>query len=253
MGESTKAVCAVLMAVGVGCSAVAWVFDDPTAVTWAFRIGGLILAVASLALILKLHFRRDIEPDYLAAIAGDYVNRDGFCFTLTASAVKGVTYIEAYFQTQYDQPCVGQIAIRPARGFFLTRANIESVTFQVDCPPGGFGCVRVAIPVPQKLQGKKQAFDVGAAVKYPAGKGRRIRFRDGVFLRANTKFSDGFRTGLFLAGAATGSVLVGGLASPVTAAVKLPSDVAEELKVAAPPETELLWKLGDAPLKDIGQ
>jgi hypothetical protein len=245
MGESTKSVCAILMIVGAVAAAVAWTADRPDATTWGFRVGGPITAILAFGLILKLHFRADLEHDYLRPITGTYFNRDGFCFAFVANAVDGVAFVDAYYQSQRDTPSVGRIALRPARGFFMTRAKIESITFEIECPPAGFGVARIAIPLHEELQGKRQSFDVGASVRYPDGKGRRIRFCDGVFLRSNTNFGDSFGNALTIASAATGSIA---LSRPASTTIDLPLGVAEDIPENIPPEIKKLWRLGDPPL-----
>ena len=152
MGESVKSVCAVVLIVASIAAAIAWVTDAST-LTWCFRILGPLLALGALGMILKLHFRPDLADDYLRRQTGNYFNRDGFCFAFTATAEAGVCHLNAYFQNQYDQPCVGRIAIRPARGFFLGRANIEAITFEVNCDQAAYGVASIAIPLPQKLHG----------------------------------------------------------------------------------------------------
>ena len=176
MGESTKSVCALLMIVGSIAAALSWTVVRPDATTWGFRVGGPITAALALGLILKLHFRTDLECDYLRAVTGNFFNRDGFCFTFVATAINGAAYMDAYFQNQYDKPCVGRIALRPARGFFMNRARIEPISYEIECPPAGFGLARIAISIPEELQGKKQSFEVGASVSYPDGKGTRLSF-----------------------------------------------------------------------------
>jgi hypothetical protein len=151
MGESVKAVCALVLIVASIAAAVAWL-SDPGAITWCFRIGGPILALAALGMILKLHRRADLAHDYLRQQAGNYFNRDGFCFALGATSEGGVCQLNAYFQSQHDQPCRGRIAIRPARGFLLGRAKVEVITFDVDCQPAAYGVASIAIPLLKKPQ-----------------------------------------------------------------------------------------------------
>jgi hypothetical protein len=242
MGESTKAVSAFVMIIASIATAVAWIADRPDATTWAFRIGSPLLALASLGFILKLHARADLAHDYLRERTGSYFNRDGFCFALIPDVIDRTAYICAYFQNQYDQPSIGRIALRPARGFFMGRANIDAITYEVECAPAAFGFARIAVPIPQKLQGKRQSFEVGASVEYPNGKGRRLRFHDGIFLRTNTNFGNGFRTAVTIAGAAGGAIV---LSKPATATMDLPLGVGEELSAPHPPEIVTLWQLGD--------
>ena len=173
---------------------------------------------------------------------------DGFCFAFVVSTNDGIAFMDAYFQTQYDKSSVGRIALRPARGFFMTRAKIDLITFEIECPPAGFGYARIAIPIPKEMQGKRQSFEVGASVDYPDGKGHRIRFFDGVFLRSNTNFGDSFGTALTIAGAATGSLV---LSKPATATIDLPLGVAEEISESITPEIKILWQLGNQPLEEV--
>lgn len=245
MGESTKSVCVLLMIVGAVLAAFAWTADHPDAMTWALRIGTLAAILLPLGLLLKLHYRHDLEPDYLRAVTGNYFNRDGFCFAFAVTAIERTAFMEAYFQTQRDVPCVGRIAMRPNRDFWMSRAKIDAILFEIDCQPGAFGVARMAIPIPVDRQGKQQSFEVGAAVDYPAGKGRRIRYHDGVFLRANTKFADSFRTALMIGSAVTGQIH---LFEPETVTVTLPIGVADEISDPIDAQIETIWKSGDPPL-----
>lgn len=248
MGESTKAISALVLIVAAIAAAIAWTADQPDGATWAFRIGGPTLALLAIGLILNLHFRADLAHDYLRDRAGTYFNRDGFCFAFVATAVDSVAYMDAYFQNQRDRPCVGRIALRPARGFLMGRAKIETITYEMECGPAAFGVARIAIPVPEKLQGKRQSFEIGASVKYPDGKGQRLRFRDGEFLRSNTNFGNSFGTALTVAGAATGSIV---FSKPATATVELPVGVTEDISDTLVPEIKTLWKLGDPSLENV--
>lgn len=248
MGESTKAVCALTIIVCAVAAAFAWTATRPDAVAWGFRIGSVLVGLMALGLLLALHFRADIEPDYLHATTGSYFNRDGFCFSIVVTPIDGVAYMSAFFQSQYDRPSRGQIALRPARKFLMGRAKFDAITFEIDCPPAGFGYTRLAIPIPAKYQGKRQSFEVGASVEYPDGKGQRIRFRDGIFLRANTQFKDRLSTALVVAGAASGTLVFN---KPAHVKIQLPAGVAEEISNNLPPQTQTLWQLGDPPLEEV--
>ena len=142
------------------------------------------------------------------------------------TALNGVGYLDIYFQNQQDQPCIGRIALRPGRGFFLGRAKIEPVAVQIRCDPAGYGVARVPISVPESLQGKRQSFEVGASVDYPHGKGHTLRYRDGIALSANSNFGDAFGTALTIAGALTGKIVY---TTPATVAFELPESVVEEV------------------------
>lgn len=245
LGESTKAVLSLVLIGALVVSAIAWSNDRPDNTAWMLRFASPFVGLCALGAILKLHFRRDAAPDYLHELAGSYFNRDGFCFAITSDATNGVAYLVAYFQNQYEQSCVGKIALRPERGLFSGKAAIEAITIDVQCPAAGFGVLRLPLPVPSDAQGQHVRFEVGACVEYPRGKGRRLRFADGVFLRANSNFGDGFSSAVVLAGAVTGSVV---LATPARMTIMLPQHVAESVPLGIPTESRTLWKLSDAPL-----
>lgn len=180
MRESMKVICVVIFMVAATACVFVWTDDRPSRTVWALRIACPILSVAAIGLFLMIHFRSDIVPDYLHQVAGTYFNRGGFCFAFNAIPVDDVCCIEAYFQNQHDQPCRGQIALRPARKFLMNRENIESITFEIACEPAGFGIARAYIPLPESVQGKRQSFEVGASVEYLQEKGKQLRFRDGL-------------------------------------------------------------------------
>lgn len=245
MGESVKAVCSLVLIATV----FSWYTDNPGPIAWSIRVGSPIAGALAIGVILKLQFRTDAVPDYLAKETGNYFNRGGFCFAFNAVPINAVCHFVAYFQNQHDQPCVGRIALRPARGFFLRRARIEMITFEVNCEPAAFGFVRIPAPVSRELQGKRQSFEVGASVDYPQGKGQRLRFRDGIFLRTDSRFGNSFGTALTVAGALSAQIV---LSKPATVGIDLPTGVAEELPEGLGPELKTLWRLGNPPLEDSG-
>jgi hypothetical protein len=248
MREALKVLSVVVLLFAAPAAAVAWFDNRPNMIVHLMRYGCPVLCVLAFAIFLKIHFRADEVPDYLRQQVGKYFNRDGFCFGIVPTAMNGVCNFEVYFQNQHENRCVGRIALRPARGFFLGRANMEWIILEVDCEPAAFGVARIAVPLPAKLQGRRQAFEIGASVEYPDGKGRRLRFGDGIILRANADFGDAFGKALRVAGALTGHIVHLG---PATATINLPQGVAEDVTESTTPEIETMWRLGDPPLSLI--
>ncbi len=195
---------------------------------------------------MKLHFRRNEAPDYLRRVADGYFNRGGFCFAVGTEVMDGVCRVVVHFQNQRDAACVGQVAIRPARTFLLGRADLPSVAVRICCPPAAYGIARVPLPVPAAFQGQRQAFEVGASVSHPDGRGRQVRFRDGTLLRANADFGNAVGTTLTVASALIGRVHY---ESPAAVTLQLPVGVADELPVGLATDVETMWEWGDAPLK----
>jgi hypothetical protein len=251
MRELTKVLCVVILLFGAPLAAVAW-FDDrldfPQPVIHFLKYACPVLCVLAVGIFLKINFRPDEVPDYLGPRVGRYFNRDGFSFGILPAVADGICVFEVYFQNQHENRCVGRVALRPARGFFLGRAKMASIAVEIDCEPAAFGVARVAVPLPATLQGRRQSFEVGASVEYPEGKGRRLRFGDGVTLRANSNFSKAFATGLMVAGALTGHIVY---ESPATVALDLPGGVAEDITdQMSPASVDTLWKLGNPPLSE---
>ena len=80
MDNFLKVICSLFLFVAVIATEFAWFDQQPGQITWIVRIAGPIVAVLSLAAILKLYFRHDIARDYLMESMGEYFNRNGFCF-----------------------------------------------------------------------------------------------------------------------------------------------------------------------------
>lgn len=247
MSESVKAVASLVLILASVMTAVAWFLDQPGPAQWGLRIGAPIVGVLAIGVILKLHLRADAVPDYLRKKTARYFNRDGFCFTCNMYPCNEICYLSAWFQNQYDQPCHGRIALRPARGFLSFRPRIDVIRFDVHCEPAAYGCAMIPVPLSRKFQGRRQKFEVGASVDYPQGKGQRLRFADGIFLRPDENFSSEFTKALTVAGALTGQFVMN---RPATVRLVLPIGVAEELPEDVGPEVKTLWRLGDPPLEE---
>ena len=242
MQEFLKLSCVTVLLFAVPGSVVVCTDNRPDPTTAVLQYALPAVSVAAFVALLWLQFRRDRVPDQLRQLTGGFFNRDGFCFAVAPIAVDGVCYIEAYFQGQRDAPCIGQIALRPSKGFFLTRADIDIIGVTIPCEPAAFGICRFAVPLPIELQGTTQSFDVGASVEYPSGKGRRLRFHDGLSLRTNTEFKDPTGKAIAIAGAFTGQIV---LYSPATVKMTLPTGVADHLDEPSVVEIRTLWRLGD--------
>lgn len=246
MREFIKVLCVVILLFGAPAAAIVWAddrLDWPQPVQYFAKYACPVLCVLAIGVFLKIHFRADEVPDYLGPRVGSYFNRDSFCFGIHPTVADGICVFEVFFQNQYERRCVGRIALRPARGFFLGRAKMDSVIAEIDCEPAAYGIARVAVSLPAGLQGRRQSFEVGASVEYPEGKGRRLRFGDGVTLRANSNFGNAFAVGLTVAGALTGQIVY---TSPATVTIDLPNGVAEDVRDSVRPEAvDTLWKLGD--------
>ena len=240
MGESAKAVLALVVIVGLVGSLMAWWTMDT--VNWPARLGFPTAGLASLGLLLWAVMRRDKAPDFLRQVAGSYFENGGFCFAIVP-AIRERTYrLDIYYQNRYERPCRARVIMQPSLQFFLNRRPIGSITVAIECGGGSFGVASVPWAVPGAFQGKKQSFDIGADVKYPLGHGAMLRYRDGLQVGgANEPTWVAITT---LAGA-LGGILV--LYKPAKCTFELPSDVEETVPEEAPILFETLWRPGDPP------
>ncbi len=242
MREFIKAVCILFIFIGGIAAPIAWTSDKPDSLTWSIRVGGLVVVAVGLALFLRVHFRRDEAPDFLRRLKLAFFDRGGFCFAFVVDSTDGVCVLSAYFQNRHERRCHGTIAMRPARGFFMTRPTFDAIAVVIDCEPAAFGVARVPIPVPAASQGKRMKFEVGASVDYPEGKGRMLRFRDGIVLRTNSSFGNAIGTSFAVAGLLTGQII---LSTPATVTLDLPIGVAAVVPTDWPAEVQTIWRLGD--------
>lgn len=243
MGESTKAILQLTLIVAVIATICVWLLDNPNAITWILRFGAPLLAVAALGILLVLQARVDHVPDYLRKLAGSYFYQDGFGFSFAMQAEEGVACLMAYFQNQYDRPCSARIAVRPPTGWLGTRK--QTYFFDIECEPAAFGTARLPIALPYELQGKRQLFELGLTVRFPEGKGNRLRFYDGIFVRTNCEFRNPVATSMTVLGALGGALVV---STPASITIDLPQHVAEEVPPNLVCEIRTLWKLGDPEL-----
>jgi hypothetical protein len=95
--------------------------------------------------------------------------------------------------------------------------------------------------VPDKFQGKTQALDVAANVRYPEGKGKMVRYRGGV--QVGKASTDAWKVALTVAAAMAGHITV---TSPAKVKLPLPRNVFETVPDDAPIVTEILWQPANA-------
>ncbi len=244
MSETNKTLLTGVFIVTAMIAAFMWFAQvEPTLSNQIWKFGSTLAALLSLGLVLWGHlFRADKVPDFLARDFDNYLEKQGLAFILYPAVEYGVCFMELWYQNRHASPCSADVVVRPARGFWLIRSKFVEMIFHVEAEPAAYGVVRLAIPVAEKLQGKEQMFEIGAKVKYPDGRGKLLRFKEGspVGTLAIGITEEVARLVVGLA--------YGGLSSiyqPGRCPVVLPEDVATELPDDLIPSTETLWRLGD--------
>jgi len=192
MNQSAKSLLALVILICLGASVLGWttrgIEGVPEAQFW-MRASGILLLPA-IALLVWADFRRDRVPDILRTRVKKYFERDGFCFAVLPSVKDGRFAWQVLFQNRYERPCNTLVAFRPGTGFVgFGRADLGEVRIEISCDGGGFGCATIPYGIPLAYQGKKQQFELIAVSQFPEGKGKMLRFRDGMRVGKHHKSS----------------------------------------------------------------
>jgi hypothetical protein len=241
-----KIMCSLVFGIFVAVAIMAWVDDFPSRTTWYGRIGFPIIAAVAIGVFLKVHYLRDIAPDFLSRSYPRFFDRNGFCFSCSFTKENNVCVLKVLFQNRHERECIAHLAIR--RGIGLFRQREKSIRLQIQCPGGAFGKASLRVGFPDSLQGTQQKFEIGVTTTYPKGKGRILRFRDGIAVRHNSEFHISLGRLLMIVGSC-------GLFSewllPAKFTATLPSDVAKTPSLASNPDLQILWTIGQDPSKEM--
>ncbi len=178
MREVLKGFCLLAIVAGAIGGALAWFDDRPNSTTWALRVVLPACSILGLAGFLWIHWKRDSLPDYLRQECGAYFECNGLCFAFKPARLGRGLVVQAFFQNRHAKPCRAKLVLVPYT-FPVSTDLASALKFEVECPEGGFGVARTALPVKREKLGKVVHFKIGAEVTYPAGKGAMLRFRDG--------------------------------------------------------------------------
>ncbi|CAN0365144.1 unnamed protein product, partial [Ectocarpus sp. 4 AP-2014] len=201
---------------------VAWLLDKPGDAGWMTRWIASGVSLVAAGSLLRLLLKRDVVPDWLRKHAGDYCTQDGFAFIVQPVVIESTLHFEAWFQNQFERPCDAVITLRPGRGFFMNRADIEEIRFEIACGPASFGVARLPVPLKRELYGKRQEFEVRAERRYPDGKGKRLRFHPGMSVGAESAAASNSRALLSAMALLTGTLV---FHKTARAKITLPMDV----------------------------
>jgi hypothetical protein len=215
-------------------------------VIWTLRLGAPVAMVWIAWKMARLHAeaKRFAVPDQLYELGGKYFEAKGFCFAPTVGTLEdGRGQLAIYFQNNCERPVEAKVKmLPPVRSFRMSRHPLPHVEMNVTCPGGAFGVVRVPFPVPAKYAGRRMSFDVAADVRYPAGRGRRLRSRTGTRVGETRRMRHGYQLLTALVFLAFGLIVHD---RPASARLCLPATRPEDGPTDRPLETEILWTPDD--------
>ncbi len=188
--------------------------------------------------------RREKLPDLLRAVGRPYFEHDGLCFHVTPLVRDRQFFWRVAFQNRYERTCEGVIRFRPAvRSLGITRPALAEATADVRCPGAAFGFAIIPYAIDQRYHGKVIRFEVAAVTRYPEGKGKLLRFRDG--LKVGTRHKSGGDLALLALAGLAGHLHY---TSQATFKVRLPAQVSDQ---AVGEETQqIVWQPTNSPRVD---
>ncbi|MCK9461481.1 MAG: hypothetical protein M0R80_17765 [Proteobacteria bacterium] len=210
---------------------------DVSATTWVLRVVFSLTTIGTLTLLIWGMTRRDKAPDFLRRMFGAYFERNGLCFAIDPIVIEGVFAFKIWFQNKYDRRCTGRVLISPSRDFFLRKQIDHVLHVGVEVGPGALLSVIAPFAIPESAQGKSTTLSVSADVDYPEGKGKLIRFRDGMTTGA-------IRGKIDLIIDAIGPFVLQSY-KPASLKLVLPKDVAAAVPDGCKPKVETLWQIGE--------
>jgi hypothetical protein len=244
MGQSLKALVQLGLIISGAIAFCAWVIQfriQPVSPSSLF--GSTAVFGALLSLLILDARRRERLPDLLLKESGSYFEKDGFCFALSPIAVDGRCWMRIFFQNRYANGCDARVVLQ-AKASFWSLTTPGSADVNIHCEGGAFGVCGFNFPIPRKCQGKTLKFELAAESNYPNGRGKKLRFRDGLRVGTpptaiGTALSATMTVGLAMVGALV-------ISKPAHVKISLPTDVAETIPEGQSLNQQIIWR-PDAP------
>jgi hypothetical protein len=241
MGQSLKAIVQLSSVVFFMAAFSFWAIPEhPDEIVWVFRFVMPVATALVLWILIRDMRRKETLPDKLREIAADYFERNGFCFAFAPTVDKGVCWMNLFFQNRYQNSCTARVILQQSKSLFRTsRLPLPAIDMDIKCESAAFGVVRIPWPIPAQAQGETVKCDVACDTSYPGGRGKLLRFREG--MRAGAAGGGAARA------AVTGGLLLVGVISisrPAAVSIKLPVDVMDKLPPSLDMQAEILWRPG---------
>lgn len=181
MSESQRAILGFSIIVCAFIAFFAWVSDFVyPALTWSGRILAPAAAIWVIVALIRDRLTKDVVPDFIRAQGLNPFERDGFFFAIVPRTLTGTLTMQVLFQNAHERPSSAQLVCKPGLGFWLQDLPLAPFTLDLTCPPGGFGIAEVPMAVPTKYQGKEITYELGAHIRYPKGRGKRLLHKTGI-------------------------------------------------------------------------
>jgi hypothetical protein len=192
MGQSLRATLAMLLIFSSLIGLMFWVIPiqpSQQILLWSVRIVSTTVCVGSLSLLIWSTKFKDKAPDYLAKVCPKYFERDGFCFGIGPEVEDNRVLLSFYYQNRYEQPCEGTIWLVPTKVALKDISSLPEFKVTISCDGGEFGRKYCVCGLPLRYKGETILWDVAAQSKYPNGRGKLLRVKDGVRVGSEIRFA----------------------------------------------------------------
>jgi len=206
---------------------------------WWIRFVSLGICLISLSLLIWSATFKDKAPDYLARICPKYFERDGFCFGIGPEVEGNQGRLSFYYQNRYERPCEGTIWLAPTKVAFKDISGLPEFKVEIGCAGGEFGKKSCACGLPLRFRGETILWDVAAQSKYPNGRGKLLRVRDGIRVGTEIRFAAFRQIIRFI-----GFFVSLHSEKPVRMKIKFPDEIFSFENVSDWKQ-ETIWKTGD--------
>jgi len=194
------------------------------------------MVVIPIPVLIWANKRSEKAPEFLWRLGVTPFERDGFCFLIVPEKYEGKPCLTIHYQNQYAGRCEATVGIGTTWTLFSKYPNIKGFTVGFRVGPGEYGFATFTLPLPPNIKGKTVSLDVSASVKYPDGRGKLLRFRNGLQVgAADVSF---WKEGLQALGAAAGSLIV---TQPARIKLSMPFDGDSAVTEATQVRSQSIW------------
>jgi hypothetical protein len=222
--------------VAVTCAIWVWAFPRSADTTvWILRLLAPLVATLLLFLLIRDELREDDLPDLIRQIVRKCFERDGLCFAFVPTVADGICWMNVYYQNRFENACTARIVLQP-ESKSKPPSPLLGIDARVECGGGAFGVLNIPWPIPADLQGRAMRFEVGCEISYPTGRGKTLRYREGLSVGS---------PGGGLGAVETAALLLVGIhyiSHPASLSLALPSGVVEAIPAELGPTRETLWQ-----------
>jgi hypothetical protein len=193
MGQSIRSTLGALIVFGGLAACLFWAVQPVQGESWIWvgRIISLAIVIIAGALLIYSKMLKNKAPDLLAKVCPNYFERNGLCFAIVPEVIGGQSKISIYYQNRYEHACETVVWLAPTKVAFKDVSELPEFKVKIACEGGEFGKMFCDFGLPLHFKSEAILWNVAASTKYPGGRGKLLRLRDGLRVGTEAKISAG--------------------------------------------------------------